>query len=65
MIIDGVRVVVPDRYESYNDVVKAAILRRVQWLHARCGPRLETVYVDRVMDQDTDRPRVHGGYCTR
>jgi hypothetical protein len=62
--IEGVPVHVPERYPTYPDTAKQAIVRLVRWCLHHHGDSLLTVHVDRVVGAATAKPRVDGGYCT-
>lgn len=62
----GREVAVPKRYDTYPVNVKAAIERHVARLIKLYGDNLgDPIFVDRVMGQGTDRPRIVGTFWTR
>lgn len=67
LVVDGlehVDVFVPRRYGDYSAKVQDTIEAWVRGI-AKHYPTLCNVFVDRVVRQDTDRPRVYGSFSWR
>lgn len=67
LVVEGlehVDVFVPQRYGDYSPTVKSTIEAWVRGI-AKHYPTLCNVFVDRVVRQDTDKPRVHGSFSWR